>query len=289
MPAFLVELAFYLVPGFERVRKALDRLTSKRVRAVILTASALLPYLMESVRTSTFRFFSFFLLLLVVAIASFWYVWIRRSTAADFLFLAFIAVVYLSKIFDQIYGHPAPHVPLAILGNLMWIRLNIMAVLSLRTIQLVRFGFVPSLREWRIGIVLFACFLPIGVALAYLLHFAHFHLPALEWWKLLLLVVGTFFAFLWVVALFEEFFFRGFLQSLLAHVFDNRILGLIVTSALFGMAHLAYHPYPNWRFAIIGGVSGVFYGVAFIRAKGVRAGMVTHALVVTTWRVFFIN
>jgi hypothetical protein len=31
----------------------------------------------------------------------------------------------------------------------------------------------------------------------------------------------------------------------------------------------------------------VFYGIAFLKAQSVRASMVTHALVVTTWRMFF--
>ena len=32
---------------------------------------------------------------------------------------------------------------------------------------------------------------------------------------------------------------------------------------------------------------GVVYGLAFRQARGIRASMVTHALTVTTWRVFF--
>jgi membrane protease YdiL (CAAX protease family) len=287
LPAFLAEFAFYLVPGFERVRKAFDRMASKPVRAALLAASAVLPYLIESPRTGTFHLSSFLILLAVVLVVSFWYERMRRSVVADLLFLAFIAAVYLSKIFDQIYGHPAAHVPLGILGRLMWIRLSLMAVLSLRSIQLVRFGFVPSLAEWRVGALLYMCFLPVGGGIAYLLRFRQFHPPEMEWWKLALVLIGTFLAFLWVVALFEEFFFRGFLQSLFTHVFQSQALGLIAASLLSGLAHLTFHSFPNWRFAILGAVSGAFYGVAFLKAKSVRGSMVTHALVVTTWRVFF--
>ncbi len=127
-----------------------------------------------------------------------------------------------------------------------------------------------------------------GFALAYLLEFAHFHLPELEWWKLVLLASGTFLAFLWVVALSEEFFFRAFLQRLLVRSLRSDIGGLIVASVLFGLAHLPFrHQFPNWRFAIVAGVGGVFYGLSFLKAQSVRASMVTHALVVTTWRMFF--
>jgi membrane protease YdiL (CAAX protease family) len=289
LPAFLVELGFYLVLGFAVVRKAFDRTGSKPVRAGLLAASAVVPYLLVSLCTGTFHFSSFLTLLAVVLVASFWYAWIGRSLPADVLFLAVLGSVYLTKTFDQIYGHAAPHLALSILGKLMWIRLTIMAVLSLRTIDDKRFGFIPALSEWRIGILHYLYFLPVGGAIGYLVHFARFHSPALVWWQVVLLVIGTFFAFLWVVALFEEFFFRAFLQRLLSQRLGSETLGLIVTSVLFGLVHLPFRQFPNWRFAIMAGVTGLFYGRAFLKGRGIRASMVTHALVVTTWRVFFYN
>jgi membrane protease YdiL (CAAX protease family) len=220
-------------------------------------------------------------------VASFWYAWIRSSIPADLLFLALMAAVYLSKLFEQIYTRPAPHVALEVLGRLMWIRVGLMAVLCVRSMEDARFGFVPTSNEWRVGVRQYLFFLPVGAAIAYLLHFAHFKPPSLEWWKFALLVIGTFLAFLWVVALAEEFFFRAFLQQLLARGMRSETIGLIFASVLFGLAHLAFRPFPNWRFAIIGGIAGVFYGLAFLQARSVRASMVTHALVVTTWRMFF--
>ena len=288
LPAFLVEFGFYLAPGFPRVRRAFEQLGSKPVRATFLSASAIIPYLIESFGTGTFHISSLLALLAVAMVASFWYAWIRPSIPADLLFLAFMAAVYLSKLFDQIYLHPAPHVALDILGRLMWIRVGLMAVLSLRSLEDTRFGFVPTSREWGIGVRQYLFFLPVGAVIAYLLHFARFRPPTLEWWKFALLVIGTFLAFLWVVGLAEEFFFRAFLQRLLARGLRSEIIGLIFASVLFGLAHLAFRPFPNWRFAIIGGIAGVFYGIAFLQAGSMRASMVTHALVVTTWRVFFI-
>jgi membrane protease YdiL (CAAX protease family) len=287
MPAFLIEFAFYLAPGFPAVRKAFDRIGSRALRAVILSASAVIPYLIESPLVGVFRPFSLLTLLAVVLVAAFWYAFFRAGILADLLFLSFMAGVYLSKQLDQVYGHPAAHVALAILGQLMWIRLGLMAVLSLRSMEDVRFSFVPLPREWRVGLLLYACFLPVAAALSYFLHFASFHPQPLEWWKFLLLGIGTFLAFLWVVALAEEFFFRAFLQRLLARGLHSETLGLIFASVLFGLAHLWFRSFPNWKFAILGGVSGVFYGIAFLKAQSARASMVTHALVVTTWRMFF--
>jgi hypothetical protein len=135
LPAFLVELAFYLVPGFAPVRKSFDALGSKPLRAALLTASGVLPYLMESLRARTFHLLSLMELLALVLVAAFWYVWVRRNMLVDILFLSFMAAVYVSRPFEHIYGQPAPHVPLAILGQLMWIRLGLMAVLSLRSLD----------------------------------------------------------------------------------------------------------------------------------------------------------
>ncbi|HVX67819.1 MAG TPA: CPBP family intramembrane glutamic endopeptidase, partial [Bryobacteraceae bacterium] len=101
---------------------------------------------------------------------------------------------------------------------------------------------------------------------------------ARPWWATAAIAAGTFLGMLWVVALREEFFFRGLLQPW---------LGLIATSLLFGSVHLPFRDFPNWRFAVLAAVAGVFYGLAYRSARSVRAAMVTHALVNTAWRVFF--
>ncbi len=288
IPAFLVELAFYLVPGFPAARKTFDHLGSKPLRAAVLTGSSCLSYLAESISTGTFHISSLFLLLGLAAVASFWYAWLPARLPFDMLFLAYMAAVYLSKPFDQIYLQPAPHVPLEILGRLMWVRLGLLAVLSLRTMKDAQFGFLPSAGEWRIGAQLYIYFLPVGLAVGYLVNFARFR-PQPFGWKFGLILIGTFLAFLWVVALAEEFFFRAFLQQSLARELRSDMIALLIASTVFGLAHLPFGTFPNWRFALIAGITGVFYGWAFLKAHSMRASMVTHALVVTTWRMFFVS
>jgi uncharacterized protein len=287
VPAFLVEIAFYLAPGFPAVRKTFDALGPKPLRAALLSASAALPYLMETSRTGSFGAIHFVELTAAILIAAFWYVWLPRGIVPDLLFLGFMAAVYLSRQFDPIYGHPAPHVALGILGQLMWIRLGLMAVLSLRPLDDARLGFVPSREEWRVGVQHYLYFLPVGAALGYWERFARFHPQAMDWWKFLALLVATFAGVLWVVALAEEFFFRAFLQHLLARRLHSETFGLLAASVLFGLAHLPFRKFPNWRAASIAGVLGLFCGLALIKARSVKASMVTHALVVTTWRMFF--
>jgi hypothetical protein len=98
---------------------------------------------------------------------------------------------------------------------------------------------------------------------------------------------GTFLGVLWVVALSEEFIFRGLLEQWLECWTGSGTGALIVTSAIFGSAHLGFHRiFPNWRWAIVAGILGLFLGLAWRSARSVQASMVTHALIVTLWRVF---
>jgi len=287
LPAFLIEIVFYLVPGFETVRERFEWMGRKSLRAVLLCASALLPYMVLGWAAGSFS--HGLALAAAILVASFWYVGIEPSLPADLLFLGFMAAVYLSKLFDQSYGHLNAHVALGILGKLMWIRLGLMEVLSLRGMKGVKFGFVPSAREWRIGALFYAGFLPVGGAVAYLLRLGSFHPQPLVWWKFAGLAAATFFGMLWVVALAEEFFFRAFLQAVLARKLRSATAGLIIASVLFGLAHLPYRVFPNWRYVAIATMLGLFCGMAMQKAGSVRASMVTHALVVVTWRMLFVG
>ena len=47
------------------------------------------------------------------------------------------------------------------------------------------------------------------------------------------------------------------------------------------------HAFPNWQMVAMAAVAGVFYGLAFRQARSIRASMVTHALTVTAWKMFF--
>ena len=288
MPAFLAELALYLAPGFERARKLFEQAGSKLIQASLLAASALLPYLLLSVATQTFAIRSFLLLVLVVAIASFWYARARRGITSDLLFMVMMALVYMSKLFAEVYVRPAAHVPsLDILGKLMWIRVGLMAVLSIRGLKDARVGLFPSAGEWRIGIEHYLYFLPVGGLAAYLLRAVRFQPIPVLWWMFPFVVIGTFLGMLWVVALAEEFFFRGFLQQLIAQGARNEAIGVLVASMMFGLVHLPFRRFPNWKWVMLTFVLGLFCGLAFAKARSVRASMVTHALVVTTWRVLF--
>jgi membrane protease YdiL (CAAX protease family) len=285
--AFLAEAWLYVVPGFEVARKRAEQRLRRPALALLMTLSAALPYCLYALPLGLFRWASLGGILLLAAVASFWYVVLPRRPAIDLTYVALVAAVLLANPFAGFYATPAPRLPLGILGQLMWTRVTIFACLSLAHMRPEGFGFWPRRNEWVSGAFHFLLFLPVGGAMAWALKLVRYHPPSSAWPATAMLVAATFFGMLWVVALREEFFFRGLLQRWLARWMKNRWAGVLLAAALFGLVHLSFRGFPNWRFAAVAAVAGVFYGRACLAARSVRAAMVAHALVNTVWRVFF--
>jgi membrane protease YdiL (CAAX protease family) len=280
--AFLTEFPFYLFPGFEASREWFAGFSKPRA-AWILTASAIAPWLVYSLPTGEARATHFAVLLLIALIVSFWYVVLPAAPLVDALFLVALGGIYLSKSFDWIYASPIPKQALSPLGHAMLIRTGALAILILRGNAKAVFRFLPNRSEWMTGLRYFAMTLPV-VGLAYwalgLVQLRAHPLSVLQ-------ALGTFLGVLWFVALSEEFFFRGLLQQWLEGWTGNATAALITGSVIFGSAHLGFHRiFPNWRWAIVAGILGVFLGLCWRSARSVQASMVTHALIVTVWRVF---
>ncbi|MDQ6677862.1 MAG: CPBP family intramembrane metalloprotease [Acidobacteriota bacterium] len=277
--AFLIEFIFYLVPGFGSVRAALIRRFRPVTLAPWLVLSAVAPYMVYSLGTGQFRFTLLLALSGVAIVASYWFVVFPDKVLADLGFIALLAAVVLAKVFKQIYTPPFPHVQVDVLGHLMLIRLGASVMLLQRRFGGIRFGFIPSWRECLVGARFFVYFLPVGIPLGWWLGIVTFHgSPGPPWQAL-----AAFFGIFWVVALSEEFVFRGILQQWMARVTGNRWTGLAIASLAFGFCHLWFRGFPNWRMALFATVAGAFWGEAFHAGRGIRASMVAHALVVTTW------
>lgn len=287
LPAFLVEIGFYVALGSDSIRAGLER-TPRAIVGLGLAASALSPYCLYSVSVGNFRWSSFAALAALAGAASFWYVVLPHVAMADVLFLIGLSAVLLTKVFGHIYAGLSPKLYPEYLGHLMWIRVAAVAFLCQRRVQGIGFGFLPSRTDWAVGIEFYVLFLPVGAFFGYWLRVIRYHPPAFIWWKVAVLAIATFIGILWVVALSEEFVFRGLLQQWLSTWLRSKTAGLVLASILFGSVHVWYgRPFPNWRFAIVAAAAGIFYGLAFRTAGSIRAAMVTHALSVTTWRIFF--
>jgi len=281
--AFLLEYAFYLVPGLERLRQWLvDRLPVVPY-ATLLMVSALAPYLVYSLPTGCFDRLAFARLFVLTGALCFWYVFRRPSLTADLAVLVLLAAVLVAKVFTRIYLSPLPGLRIEVLGHLMLIRVAALVMLTVREVKVAGFGFLPTRAEWRTGLRWFLYFVPVGLPLALALGVVRFE-PT---WKDARASPLVFLGILWVVALSEEFFFRGLLQQWLHDWTGKPRLALILASGLFGICHLGFRDFPNWRFALVVAAAGWFYGQSYCAGRGVRAAMVTHSLTVTAWQTLF--
>jgi uncharacterized protein len=274
--AFLIEFPFYLLPGFHP-----DWLK----RPEFLTVSCILPYLIYSIPTGQFRVSACLWLVLIALTLSFWYKVLPKTAPSDLLFIALAASLYVAKVFDGIYTSPIPKVPFSVLGHIMLIRTCAIAMLAIRGGVNAEFRFMPRRDEAVAGLRWFAMMLPVVAASLWAVGLWHIktnpNLPA---------GIATFFGILWVTALSEEFFFRGLLQQWIGKWTGSAIAAVIIASLLFGSVHLGWnHSFPNWRFATVATIFGLFCGLCFRQTRSVQASMMTHALGATLYRVFFTN
>jgi membrane protease YdiL (CAAX protease family) len=273
--AFLVEFPFYLLPAFSPRRLS---------RPIALAASCVLPYLIYSLPTRQFEPIGFVLLIGIALILSFWFAVLPRHPLTDFLFLAAAASIYLSKLFELIFTSPITKLQLSVLGHIMLVRTCALAVLAIRGDAHVEFRFIPTFREIRIGFVWFLGLVPAcAVTLMAVKLNAVPHAAKNPW-----LILPEFLGILWVVALSEEFAFRGLLQQWFEKWTHSPAAGLAIGAVFFGAAHLAFNRiFPNWRFALVAAVFGLFCGLAWRSTRTIQSAMVTHALAATLYRVFF--
>ena len=278
LAAFLVEYPFYLLPAFADVRRRFERNLPW-----FLVLSFIAPYVIYASNTGQFRWWALVQLAALATVLSLWYRVLPAAPWTDGAFLVLTAAVVLRGYFDPIYTSPIPKLRLEILGHVGLTRLCAMVMLVERRVPGVHYGFMPSWAEWKIGLKHFGYFLIAGIPLAWATRLARLG-PGMPVWK----IAATFAGMLWVVALSEEFFFRGLLQQWMADWTGRPAWALAATSILFGSVHLGFRGFPNWRFALAAAVAGWFYGRAFQQARSIRASMVTHALVVTIWRAWLV-
>jgi membrane protease YdiL (CAAX protease family) len=283
--AFLIEYPFYLVPAFPAVR---ERVHGMGVPAFAV-AVAVLPYLACCCGAVRFEWAGLARIAAVALAVGLWYVVLPAARVTGVAFLGLVGAVLLGGYFNPIYAPLHPEFKdlknVIVIPHLSLISMAVMALMLQRRVPETGYGFIPNRREWRIGLLHFLCFVPVGLPLALLLHATHFATP-----KPAFYIAGTFVGMFCVVSLSEEFFVRGVLQGWIEEWIRSRAGALLVTSAIFGLLHLGMGgraAFPNWKWALVAGVLGWFCGHARNQAGSIRASMVTHALVATTWRAFF--
>jgi membrane protease YdiL (CAAX protease family) len=275
--AFLVEYPFYLVTGFPTVRERL----SGPYLPLVLTGSMVLPYLLCCCGAVPFQWSALISVGALPLAVSLWYRVLLPSKLSDIGFLLLLGTVmlgnYFAGIYPRFYGQH-----LEALGNIGLVHVMALALMLERRIPETGWGFWPNVREWRIGLLHYVGFVAVGVPLAFALHAVRIGTRPVSVW----IILGTFFGCLWVSSLAEEFLFRGVMQQWFESWSRSRMIGLLVTSALFGLVHLWFRGFPNWRWVPLAAVLGLFCGNARNQAGSIRSSAATHALVVTSLRAF---
>jgi membrane protease YdiL (CAAX protease family) len=95
----------------------------------------------------------------------------------------------------------------------------------------------------------------------------HLRVPWDAWWYPIAELV--------VVALPEEFFFRGYVQGRLAEVWSSRVGPVVVASALFALCHLAVQGSPATLAVFF---PGLVFGLLRARTGSIVPGALFHAL-----------
>jgi membrane protease YdiL (CAAX protease family) len=136
------------------------------------------------------------------------------------------------------------------------------------------------------GLANFAAFALLGIPLGLALGFIHPHLASISLGK----VVSQFVGIYLTIAIPEELLFRGILQNFLVRSIQQGPRGLygwLIASVVFGASHLHHSPVPNWRYAILATLAGIFYGNAYRARHRLSSSALTHALVDTAWHFWF--
>jgi membrane protease YdiL (CAAX protease family) len=77
-----------------------------------------------------------------------------------------------------------------------------------------------------------------------------------------------------IAPIFEELFFRGFVQPLLSRTFGV-VAGILITAALFGALHAPEYS-DAWQYALVVALAGAAFGWLRERTKSIIPGTVMH-------------
>jgi uncharacterized protein len=149
-------------------------------------------------------------------------------------------------------------------------------------------GYKLTLRkaDWVDALTNFVAFSLLAIPAGYALHFIHFRPQPVSLAKFAGQLLGIYLT----IAIPEELLFRGILQNFLVRSIQRGpkgLHGLLIASLVFGASHLHHAPVPNWRYAIMASLAGIFYGNAYRTRHRLSAPALTHALVDTAWHFWF--
>jgi membrane protease YdiL (CAAX protease family) len=208
----------------------------------------------------------------------------EQKSRLNFYFASAVLFIWYSVEFSA-----TPDVDLPIGASLIGYMKLALIVLFLYVVTLsnrlpdVGFTFSLNRRDWREALINFVLFgiiaIPIGLVTGFIK-------PSTALPSLLEIVGRSVFIFLFI-ALPEEILFRGVIHRYLERVLRwSQVATLILSSVIFGAAHLNNPPNVGYYF-ILATIAGFFYGRTFLRTGKVVPAAMVHLAVDWMWGVFF--
>ena len=276
--AFVLLLMLSLAPAWSGTRRM------RFPRVLLFIPLWCLPYVIYAAGTGDFRWSALLKLLLLSASP----VWIysrfpprrpNRFSWPD----ACVAIVLIAFVLSgQLRGIWNVPVNLDFMSRLFLITVATWCWTFIRAVPELGYSFRitgPVLTQAAINFALFAL---IAIPSSLAMHFTRWN-P--KWTGLVPFLLSFVQIFLFIAVL-EEIFFRGFLQTLFSKSLRSWVAGQALVSLLFGLFHVLHPPFPNWRYVALATVAGWFYGTAFRKTGSLMASSLVHAAVDTVWRTW---
>lgn len=270
----------YLLAGFAAQPTRTKLSSLREAQLAVLATTPAIPYLLVSL---PYAIFSWRWLLLYLCLGPAVVLLLtqarmsdptQRGTWRDLLVLAAFGVAVDLRLLEAAWP---PH--LAVFNKILLLDIGILGFTGARRLKNVGFDLRLRWCDLRGGGREFLFYAPLAIVLGLALGFLHWHRG---WPRPSAVGTAALFTFFFI-AVPEELFFRGWCQNLL-----ERRLGrgpaLAITACLFGLSHFnkrALHF--NWRYVLLAGLAGIFYGRAWRREHRIGASAITHTLVDTVW------
>jgi membrane protease YdiL (CAAX protease family) len=276
--AFVLLLILGLAPAWSTSRRTRSR------RVFLFIPLWCLPYLIYAAGTGDFRWLA--LLKLILLAASPVWIYSRFPPRRQQMFSwqdACVATVLIGFVltgqFRGIWNVP---VNLDFMSRLFLITVATWCWTFIRPVPELGYSFRISRPVLKQAAINFALFAVIAIPSSLAMHFTRWN-PKWTGPAPFLLSFLQIFLF---IAVLEEIFFRGFLQTLLSKSLRSWVAGQAFVSVLFGLFHVLHPPFPNWKYVALATVAGWFYGTAFRKTGSLMTSSLVHAAVDTVWRTW---
>lgn len=157
----------------------------------------------------------------------------------------------------------------------------------LRRLEETKINFHVGLQDIKRVITYFSLLAAIVIPLGFIMEFLHLGLDTKNFF---LIAIAVFL----LTALPEEFLFRGVIQNAFQRIITNQQLALIITSIIFGFAHLnnkggKFWPPAdwNWKYILMATIAGYAYGLLFMKSRSIWPSVGLHGSVDIIWHTFF--